>query len=259
MPWSALGKQCGCSLCRQPYAGPPVGAYFIGPFRRFGHSNFPLAPFEENAHTHLEALQELRKESRNIDYRNTVSQLSVGIIRILSAAYALPTTSWNAEHKLGPFSLIRLPELSLLARRDPVIVGKYGSKQIESIFEQQLSLILQSFGFIVVRTRRGDRTVDLVCISADPRQRMTILVEAKTTKGAYSLPTDDERALLEYVRDVRENLTTMPPLAFVLIVAPKATSRIETELTSIEAKTGTPVRLISASDFAQLRESIRDR
>lgn len=245
-----------CYRIQIAYRFALFGAYFIGPFRRVGHPNFPLAPFEENAHTHLETLQELRKECRNVDVRNAVSQLSAGIIKLLSAAYAVPTTSWNAEHKLGPFSLIRLPELSLLARRDPVIVKRYGTKQIESLFEQQLSLILQSFGFVVVRTRRGDRTVDLVCISGDPRQPMTILVEAKTTKGAYSLPTDDERALLEYVRDVRENLTTMPPLAFVLIIAPKATSTIEAKLASIEAKAGTPIRLISGSDFAQLRESI---
>jgi hypothetical protein len=185
-----------------------------------------------------------------------ISQLSTGLIRILSATYAMPFTTWNAEHKLGPFSAIRLPELSLLARRDPTTIRKYGHKQVEVLFEQQLSLILQSFGFIVVRTRRGDRTVDLVCISGDPRQQMTILVEAKTTRGAYSLPTDDERALLEYVRDVRENLTTMPALAFVLIVAPAASSKIESKLASIESKAGVPVRLITASDVAQLRESL---
>lgn len=80
------------------------------------------------------------------------------------------------SHKIGPFSSIRLAELAPLANRDARMSKKYGTKQIEKVFEQQLALIVQSFSLYV---RTGQRTVDLICISADPTARFTFLLEAK--------------------------------------------------------------------------------
>lgn len=231
-----------------------VGAFFISPLR--GLHGSPIQPFEESAHNGLLQLHNLRTRSKNSDYRRLLTSLTHGLIEILSAMYSVPHPAWNADHKLGPFSAIRLPELALLARRNEAVIKRYGVKNVESIYEQQLALIMQSFGFIVVRTRKGDRTVDLVCIAGDPNSSMTVLVEAKTTKRPYTLPTDDQRALIEYARDVRQNLTTLPSLSLVLIVAPSASNSIEPRLAHLESEAGVPVRLISAGDFAQLREFI---
>lgn len=52
----------------------------------------------------------------------------------------------DKRHKIGPFSSIRLTELAPLANRDARMSKKYGNKRIEKVFEQQLALIVQSFG-----------------------------------------------------------------------------------------------------------------
>ena len=164
--------------------------------------------------------------------------------------------SWKSKHRIGAFSAIRLRELDLLARRDNAMIRKYGTKQVEKIFEQQLALIAQSLGLHVVPTRSGQRTVDLICISADPAVRLSFLLEAKTTQRPYNLPRDDARALIEYVNDVRRALTTLPPLQFVLIVGPTASSTLEGKLQRLEIEVGLPVRFCTAADIAQLRELI---
>jgi hypothetical protein len=130
---------------------------------------------------------------------------------------------------------------------------KYGNKQIEKVFEQQLALIVQSFGLYVVSTRTGQRTVDLICISADPTARFTFLIEAKTSARPYTLPRDDARALLEYIREVRGGLTTLPPLHFVLMVGPPPSATLEKKLQGLEAEAGLPIRYCSADELAQLR------
>ena len=160
------------------------------------------------------------------------------------------------SHKIGPFSSIRLAELAPLANRDARMSKKYGNKQIEKVFEQQLALIVQSFGLYVVSTRTGQRTVDLICISADPTARFTFLLEAKTSGRPYALPRDDARALLEYIRDVRTGLTTLPPLHFVLMLGPSPSATLEKKLQGLEAEAGLPIRYCSADELAQLREVV---
>ncbi|HEY0745527.1 MAG TPA: hypothetical protein VGD63_02410 [Steroidobacteraceae bacterium] len=233
-----------------------IAAFFIVPMKRISSSNMPTAVFEDVAHSALARIRHWQKSSPNADMRRLAGFLSDGLIEILAGAYEERNVTWNKEHRSGAFSSIRLPELALLARREVSICKRYGHKHVEAVFEQQLALILQSLGFLVIRTRRGERTVDLFCISADPAQPMSILVEAKTTGNAYSLPTADQRALLEYSKSVRANLTTLPPLAFVLIIAPDTSPTIEKRLATLEADTGAPVRLMLASHLAELRESM---
>jgi hypothetical protein len=163
---------------------------------------------------------------------------------------------WNKSHKIGPFSSIRLAELAPLANRDARMGEKYGNKRIEKVFEQQLALIVQSFGLYVVSTRTGQRTVDLICISADPTARFTFLLEAKTSARPYALPRDDARALLEYIREVRGGLTTLPPLHFVLMVGPSPSATLEKKLQGLEAEASLPIRYCSADELAQLREVV---
>jgi hypothetical protein len=162
----------------------------------------------------------------------------------------------NESHKIGPFSSIRLAELAPLANRHARMSKKYGNKKIEKVFEQQLALIVQSFGLYVVSTRTGQRTVDLICISADPTARFTFLLEAKTSGRPYALPRDDARALLEYIREVRNGLTTLPPLHFVLMVGPSPSATLEKKLHGLEAEAGLPIRYCSADELAQLREVV---
>jgi hypothetical protein len=158
--------------------------------------------------------------------------------------------------RTGPFSSIRLAELAPLANRDARMSKKYGNKRIEKIFEQQLALIVQSFGLYVVSTRTGQRTVDLICISADRDARFTFLLEAKTSGRPYALPRDDARALLEYIRDVRTGLTTLPPLRFVLMLGPSPSATLEKKLQGLEAEAGLPIRYCSAHELAELREVV---
>jgi hypothetical protein len=162
----------------------------------------------------------------------------------------------DKSYRIGPFSSIRLTELAPLANRDARMSKKYGSKRIEKVFEQQLALIVQSFGLYVVSTRTGQRTVDLICISADPTARFTFLLEAKTSGRPYALPRDDARALLEYIREVRAGLTTLPPLHFVLMIGPSPSATLEKKLQGLEAEAGLPIRYCSAHELAQLREVV---
>lgn len=154
----------------------------------------------------------------------------------------------------GPYSELRLDELSLLAARHEATVRRYGARRVDKRFEQQLSLLFQSLGFIVVQTRTGSRTVDLVCVSGESRS--TFLVEAKTSGAAYSLPAKDERALRDYIADVDETLKTLPPLRFVLLVSHSATRTLPGKLQALETKSGKPARFMSAAALSRLRTNL---
>src|SRR6202041_1722740 len=110
-------------------------------------------------------------------------------LHLQCSVFRWPTRPWSETHSRGPFSLLRLPELQLLASQDPRMQQRYGPKQVEKNFELQLALLMQSFGFYVIRTRVGERTVDLICISGDPTASYTLMVEAKTSKAPYAMPT----------------------------------------------------------------------
>ncbi|TDC57834.1 hypothetical protein E1281_03375 [Actinomadura sp. KC345] len=170
--------------------------------------------------------------------------------------YHHPANPWNESHTQGAFSALRLPELQLIAERRKLAVDRYGIKNLEKIFEHQLALLVQSFGFYVVGTRIGERTIDLVCISGDPSAPFSFLLEAKTSSSAYSLPAKDERALLDYINESRMALTTSPPLAFVLVVGPSPSKTLKGKLKKLEAKAGIPVRFCVAQELATLRENL---
>jgi hypothetical protein len=156
---------------------------------------------------------------------------------------------------LGPFTHLRLGEFAELANRTQVAKSRYGQKKIEIVFEDQLALLAQSLGFYVVRARRATRRVDLLCLS-DETTPYTALIEAKTTSRAYAFPTDDQRALVEYVADVRGSLGTLPTVAFVLLVGSSASSTLEAKLGDIEATISLPVRFIDAETLVRLRDRL---
>ena len=82
------------------------------------------------------------------------------------------------------------------------------------------------------------------------------MVEAKTSKRAYSLSLRDSRAIGQYVTDAESGLTTLPPLKFVLLLAHRAASTMNKKLVEAEASIGLPLRFATASQIAQLRESV---
>ncbi len=140
-------------------------------------------------------------------------------MRAQSAVHERDKNDFDFRSKVAG-SFVVTEELGSLARRDASVVKRYGESEVEVRFEQQLSFLMQSFGFIVVTTQRAQRRVDLICIAQGASgDSFTFLVEAKTTGASYSLPTRDARAITEYVSSVRQALKTLPRLRLVLLVS----------------------------------------
>jgi hypothetical protein len=228
--------------------------YFTRLLRAFPAPNFPMSVFEEQAHGGVCSLHGYSFSAPHQDLRRCANKLAHGLLDLLKTVYSSEQIVWNEDHKSGPFSALGTHELALLASRDKKLLSRYGTKQVEKVFERQLALLFQSYGFYVVGTKSGQKTVDLICISSDPRQKMTILVEAKTSGKTYSLPTKDRRALVEYAKDVKKSLTGMPNLEFVLITGPQPGSTLEGRLSRLEAEIQTPARYVTAAELAAARE-----
>jgi hypothetical protein len=148
-------------------------------------------------------------------------------------------------------------ELHDLACRTEKVISRYGEDEVEARFERQLSLLMQSFGFLVISAKRGQRQVDLICIAPGaPGEAFTFLLEAKSTAANYALPTRDARAIQEYVSSVRSVLKTLPPLRLILIVSGNHTKTIDKKITELEASCGIPVRFCGASVLQSLRRQL---
>jgi hypothetical protein len=164
-------------------------------------------------------------------------------------------TDFKIRSTLGPFAAV--DELPQLARRSEDIVKRYGESAIETRFEAQLAILMQSLGFIVVRTERAQRRVDLVCIAPAPAgESYTILLEAKTTAANYALPTKDSRAIAEYISSVRSALKSLPPLRLVIIVGNTPAKTVAGKLAELEAECGLPVRYCDAWLLRNLRHQL---
>jgi hypothetical protein len=215
------------------------------------------AVMEDLAHSSLARLHRLSLDAPFPQLRDLFDRLVEGGLADLAEAYHDRATGWRpGSWRPGPFSDLRVEELPLLAGRHEATIKRYGVKRVEKRFEQQLALLFQSLGFVVIETRSGSRTVDLVCISMDPNHRVTFLVEAKTSKSVYGLPAKDERALHDYVADFNRTLTTLPPLRFVMLVAHNPAKALSRKLRAFETQTGTPIRFVSALSLAQLRSDL---
>lgn len=228
---------------------------FLQMFRQTAALRMAISQFEEQAHKSLVSLFSSSSTIRDRNDAAAANRLLGGALRLAQLIYD-DSPTMNVDHKLGPFSAIRLEELALLARRDESLFSRYGKNRIARRFEQQLALIFQSLGLYVVSTRVGTSTVDLVCISSDSDERVTFLVEAKTSKAAYSLPKKDARALREYVSDVRHSLSTLPPLGFVLILGGEPSRTLSDKLAELESQLNAPVRFLRSQQLADLRERI---
>ena len=136
------------------------GVYFSRLFREVDNHFGPLHTFEAIAHEELNTLAKLACEAPNATLRATASWLVSRHLARLAPTYSRPLHLWTEGHLPGPFSALRLSELQLLAERAATAGARYGYANLARRFEQQLSLLVQSLGFIVIRTRTGERTVD---------------------------------------------------------------------------------------------------
>jgi hypothetical protein len=248
-----LQHMMGKRLCLD-YFIAAKGAYYTSLFHGAALHESLVAGFEGVSHR---VVRDLQFVATQVDGPYLVAlgeRLLEHVLDILARAYTERDKSAAPPAHVGPFSAIRTADLPLLAARDSRLTRRYKGQPIERVFEQQLALIAQSCGFYVVSTRIAERTVDLICISADPSAAYTCLIEAKSTTRNYSLPTDHSRALEEYVHDVVKTLTTVPPLRFVLVVGPTPARTLPTKLQELEVRIGIPVRYIEATHLARLRE-----
>jgi hypothetical protein len=88
------------------------------------------------------------------------------------------------------------------------------------------------------------------------REPYTILVEAKTSRRDYFLPTKDARALRDYVAAARVSLSTLPGVELLLVIGPSAAGTLSTKLKSLEADIGIPTRYCDISLLAGLRRRL---
>jgi len=154
-------------------------------------------------------------------------------------------------------ALVAVEELSQLASRSDYIIQRYGKSGVETRFEAQLALLMQSFGFLVIRTERAQRRVDLVCIApGSPEESYTILLEAKTSAANYALPTKDSRAIAEYVSSVRSALKTLPPLRLVIVVGNTSAKTVANKIGALEAVCRVPVRYCDVVLLERLRRQV---
>jgi hypothetical protein len=230
-----------------------MSTYFFGSFQSCGVPAPLCAAFENLAHESLVDL--VRHTSGNPSgRRGTASRLASTCTVALSEIYKERAASGDRQYRPGIYSALRLHELSPLAARDPVLLKRDGAKRAEKAFERQLALLFQSLGFYVVESRVGERTVDLICLSEVCRG--TFLVEAKSSRDPYRLPTADQRALREYVTEVQRTLTTLPALDFVLVVGHGGHSTLSDRVRQTEADLRVPLRFIAAPDLVSLREGL---
>lgn len=175
--------------------------------------------------------------------------------RCEQAVHERDAADFKTQSVLGPFAAFN--ELPQLASRSEFIIRRYGESSIETRFEAQLAILMQSLGFTVVRTERAQRRVDLVCIAPAPvGEAYTILLEAKTTIANYALPTKDSRAISEYISSVRSALKSLPPLRLVVIVGNRPAKTVTGKLADLEADTGVPIRYCDAWSLWNLRHQL---
>jgi len=154
-------------------------------------------------------------------------------------------------------TLVAVEELSQLARRNSAIIERYGKSEVETRFETQLALLMQSFGFLVIRTERAQRRIDLVCIApGSAEESYTLLLEAKTTAANYALPTKDSRAIAEYVSSVRSALKTLPPLRLVIVIGSTPAKTVAAKIQELEAVCRLPVRYCDVIHLQWLRLNV---
>lgn len=162
----------------------------------------------------------------------------------------------SEEHLPGAFSYIKTGELSPLAARSKSVLSKYGEKNVATQFEFTMSLVIQSFGFSVVNAERGEKAIDLICISNDSNCKFTMIIDAKSSSSNYALPASDERAISEYIATISNRFVQLPNLKIALIVGPSPSKTLPEKLKALNATLSVPIRYLEARTLARLREQL---
>lgn len=148
-------------------------------------------------------------------------------------------------------SVLQIHELPFLASRESHMLEKYGSKEVEVRFEQQLCLALQIYGFRTVPALKGTRQGDIICLT-DTVPPTAVLVEAKTSARPYRLPVKDQRALIEYAQRLTASSWFQHPLRLICIVGPDPDRNLADRLKRLEANTHVAMRYCSATSLVGL-------
>ncbi len=194
------------------------------------------------------------------DFQNVMSIYNTAkVLEWLSKRYFVPPNEDPFKNFLehpGVYSSLSLIEIPLLAARAPLMAAKHGEKQIERVFENQLGLLMQSFGFFVVKATPFERRVDLSCTYHAGSDGYTILIDAKSTKSSYNLPVTDSRALEEYLETTKKAVCSAPSPEAVIIVSDRPGRSLRGKLEQMEKSCRVPVRFVSARELCALREAI---
>lgn len=218
----------------------------------------PFQTIEYMPQRAIKAMVELMAQAPSRSNYLLAFQLLKTSVQYLDEIYLEKWNKAKTAHKTGIFSRMRLNELSLIAKRDFSMAEKYGVHHLEKLFESQISLIFQSFGYYVTSAQIGERIVDLICISATFDAKKSFWIDAKSSSDPYSLPTKDERAIIDYVNNFRSqsSFSIVPPLEFILIIGGEPSRTLSQKLQNLETRIKIPIRFCTASDIAQLREKI---
>ena len=231
------------------YTATVMHAQFL-PWMRATLPTSLLFEIERGLHGHLaELVDSVSKIALGTPVHRFGTVLTSLATQQISAAYAMPLKV--SERRVPGRDL--LDSLPALASRTEEATRTFGLKQIETLFAQQLALMAQALGFLVVPAKVGERQGDVICISNHPYTRGVFLLEAKTSRKPYALPVDDQRALHEYVKTLRATTYHLGDLQFVLLVGPVAAVRLEARLKALEATCRVPVRYCPIEHLVRFR------
>jgi hypothetical protein len=212
------------------------------------------------------SLSPVRPDETVLEMISSLASLAVLLDDPYSSAAAAMTAclSFAARHdaRLGAkreierqrttaHTVLEVHELPLLASRAPHTLERYGEKEVETRFEQQLALALQTCGFRTIPAARGQRRGDLICLT-DKVPPVAILVDAKTSARPYNLPAKDERALIEYAQWIDDASFFQYPLRLICIVGQQPGRNIADRLRRIESATQVPTHYCNVVALVRL-------
>lgn len=197
-------------------------------------------------------------EEASIELALWVSNLIALSAQLMEQAESRQAALPRQDVRDGVRGLLDLDFLCRVARRDAgTLAGLRSVRDADSLFEQQLALLLTSMGFVTVPAERATRGVDLICFGHPAaKNEFSFLLEAKSSAKNYSLPTDDERALREYVARVRARLDRPDDLKFLIIVSASPSRTLEAKLLILQADIRMPVRYLNADALVAMRRAL---
>ena len=231
----------------------------VSPAKIHEHASFQLLGLGATARTLSGFLaSECVDDEAAIELALWVSSLIALSAQLMEQAESRQAALPRRDAREGVRGLLDLDFLSRVARRDiDLLAGLRSVRDADSLFEQQLALLLTSIGFVTVPAERATRGVDLICFGHPAaKNEFAFLLEAKSSAKNYSLPTDDERALREYVVRVRARLDRPDDIRFLVIVSASPSRTLEAKLLSLQADLRMPVRYLNADALVALRRAL---